>query len=404
MAKELWKGNEAIAEAALRAGVEAYFGYPITPQTELLEYMSREMPKYENRAFLQAESELAAINMVYGAACGGVRVMSSSSSPGISLMMEGLSYIAGTELPCVLVDIMRGGPGLGNIQPSQGDYHQMTKSMGHGDYNALVLAPATLQEAVDLTYQAFELAETYRTIVVILADGAIGQMMEPVEMPPFRPVRTEQERAAWALRGAKDRDRRILTSLYLSGETLERVNQRLQTRLDTIRQREVRWEEEMTEDADFLLVAFGTVGRVCKSALRAARRAGLKVGLLRPISLWPFPEARLRALADQVERILVVEMNAGQMLLDVKASVAGKTPVHFYGRMGGVVPLPDEIAEQIDKLTSEPQVALGRSGEPSTSDYQRPGGNGHQGLQKLSGLSAGGQREKQGQEVNDENE
>jgi 2-oxoglutarate ferredoxin oxidoreductase subunit alpha len=353
MAQELWKGNEAIAEAALRAGVEAYFGYPITPQTELLEYLAREIPKYPNRVFLQAESELAAINMVYGAACGGARVMSSSSSPGISLMMEGLSYIAGTEVPAVLVDIMRGGPGLGNIQPSQGDYHQMTKSMGHGDYHALVLAPSTVQEAVDLTYEAFSLAEQYRTIVVILADGAIGQMMEPVEMPSPRPVPREEERPEWALRGAHKRERRILTSLYLGGERLERVNRRLQARLDVIKHQQVRWEEMETEDAEILLVAFGTVGRICKTSLRAARRAGLKVGLLRPVSLWPFPEKRLRELASQVDRMLVVEMNAGQMLLDVKAAVEGQVPLHFYGRLGGTIPLPDEINEQIDKLAND---------------------------------------------------
>ncbi|MCA9870304.1 MAG: 3-methyl-2-oxobutanoate dehydrogenase subunit VorB [Caldilineae bacterium] len=371
MAKELWKGNEAIAEAALRAGVEAYFGYPITPQTELLEYMAREIPKYPGRVFLQAESELAAVNMVYGAACAGVRVLSSSSSPGISLMTEGLSYIAGTEVPAVLVDIMRGGPGLGNIMPSQGDYFQMTKALGHGDFHPIVLAPSTVQEAVDLTYGAFELAETYRTVVVILADGAIGQMMEPVVMPPARPVMTEQERADWALRGAKDRERRILTSLHLSAEGLERMNQGLQNKLARIQQKELRWQETMTDDADLLLVAFGTAGRVCTSVVSAARRAGLKVGLLRPISLWPFPEQRLVELAERVQQILVVEMNAGQMVLDVKAAVAGRAPVHFYGRMGGVVPLPDEISAQIDKLVSEPAGGTGfKTG--SNNGYGQP--------------------------------
>ncbi|HSN74787.1 MAG TPA: 3-methyl-2-oxobutanoate dehydrogenase subunit VorB [Anaerolineae bacterium] len=354
MAKELWKGNEAIAEAALRAGVEAYFGYPITPQTELLEYMAREMPKYPGRVFLQAESELAAVNMVYGAACGGARTMSSSSSPGISLMMEGLSYIAGTEVPAVLVDVMRGGPGLGNIQPSQSDYFQMTKSLGHGDYHALVLAPSTVQEAVDLTYESFGLAEKYRTVVVILADGAIGQMMEPVELPPARDPMTEAERPDWALRGAMDRKHRILTSLNLTPEGLEQDNLRLQARLAKVQRNEVRWEEERTDDAELLLVAFGTMGRICKSVLRAARRAGLKVGLLRPISLWPFPEQRLFELAGQVQRILVVEMNAGQMLHDVREAVAGRAPVDFYGRTGGMIPLPDEISEQIDKLMSLP--------------------------------------------------
>lgn len=369
MTKELWKGNEAIAEAALRAGVEAYFGYPITPQTELLEYMAREMPKYPGRVFLQAESELAAVNMVYGAACGGTRTMSSSSSPGISLMMEGLSYIAGTEVPAVLVDIMRGGPGLGNIQPSQSDYFQMTKSLGHGDYHALVLAPSTVQEAVDLTYQSFELAEKYRTVVVILADGAIGQMMEPVELPPWREPMSEAERPDWSLRGAQGRPNRILTSLNLTPEGLEQTNLRLQARLDEVQRNELRWEETMTEDADLLLVAFGTVGRICKTALRAARRSGLKVGLLRPISLWPFPEQRLLELAQQVQQILVVEMNAGQMLLDVRAAVQGQAPIHFYGRMGGMVPLPDEINQQIDRLLAQP---AGQSGISQTGNgYHR---------------------------------
>ena len=352
MAKELWKGNEAIAEAALRAGVEAYFGYPITPQTELLEYMAREIPKYPGRVFLQAESELAAVNMVYGAACAGVRVLSSSSSPGISLMTEGLSYIAGTEVPAVLVDIMRGGPGLGNIMPSQADYFQMTKSLGHGDFHPLVFAPSTVQEAVDLTYEAFELAEKYRTVVVILADGAIGQMMEPVEMPPVRPTMTETDRPDWALRGAMNRDRRILTSLNLTGEGLERTNLRIQSRLAQIQRDEVRWDEVQTDDADVLLVAFGTAGRICSSSVQAARRAGLKVGLLRPITLWPFPEQRLLELAGQVKQILVVEMNAGQMVLDVRAAVAGRAPVQFYGRLGGMVPLPDEINQQIEKLVA----------------------------------------------------
>ncbi|MEA3336218.1 MAG: 3-methyl-2-oxobutanoate dehydrogenase subunit VorB [Chloroflexota bacterium] len=352
MAKELWKGNEAIAEAALRAGVEAYFGYPITPQTELLEYMAREIPNYEGRVFLQAESELAAINMVYGAACGGARTMTSSSSPGVSLMMEGLSYIAGTEVPIVLVDIMRGGPGLGNIQPSQGDYFQMTKSLGHGDYHAIVLAPSTVQEAVDLTYEAFALAEAYRTVVVILADGAIGQMMEPVELPEPRPVMTEAARPSWALRGAKGRERRVLSSLYMGSERLEQLNLRLQERLREAEAREQRWEEVMTDDADILIVAFGTVGRICKTVVKAARNQGLKAGLFRPISLWPFPEERLQALASSVDQVLVVEMNAGQMLLDVRAAVAGRAPVHFLGRLGGVVPLPDEIGQEIDKLAS----------------------------------------------------
>ncbi len=349
MAKELWKGNEAIAEAAIRAGLEAYFGYPITPQTELLEYMAAQMPAL-GRAFLQAESELGAINMVYGAACGGVRVMTSSSSPGVSLMQEGLSYIAGSEVPCVIVDIMRGGPGLGNIQPSQSDYFQMVKTAGHGDYNNIVLAPATVQEAVDFTYEAFDLADRYRTAVVILADGTIGQMMEPAEMPPARPLRTE--RPDWALTGAVGRPHRFITSLNLTAEGLEKHNLHLQEKLATIKANEVRSKEFMTEDAEYLIVAFGTMGRVATSAIRQAREQGMRVGLLRPVTLWPYPEERLRTLAAGKKAILVVEMNAGQMLHDVKAIVEGRAPVHFYGRMGGAIPLPDEILNTLQTLVS----------------------------------------------------
>lgn len=349
MAKELWKGNEAIAEAAIRAGVEAYFGYPITPQTELLEYMAAQMPAL-GRVFLQAESELGAINMVYGAACGGSRVMTSSSSPGISLMQEGLSYIAGSEVPCVIVDIMRGGPGLGNIQPSQSDYFQMVKSAGHGDYNNIVLAPASVQEAVDMTYEAFDLADKYRTTVVILADGTIGQMMEPAEMPPSKPLRTE--RPDWALSGAAGRHHRSITSLNLTAEGLEKHNLHLQAKLADIKPQEVRSKEFMTEDAEYLIVAFGTMGRVATSAIRQARAQGVRVGLLRPVTLWPYPEDRLRELAAGKKAILVVEMNAGQMLNDVKAIVEGRAPVHFYGRMGGSIPLPDEILNALHTLVS----------------------------------------------------
>lgn len=349
MAKELWKGNEAIAEAAIRAGVEAYFGYPITPQTELLEYMAAQMPAL-GRVFLQAESELGAINMVYGAACGGSRVMTSSSSPGVSLMQEGLSYIAGSEVPCVMVDIMRGGPGLGNIQPSQSDYFQMVKMAGHGDYNNIVLAPATVQEAVDMTYEAFDLADRYRTTVVILADGTIGQMMEPAEMPPSKPLRSEKP--DWALCGAVARPHRSITSLNLTAEGLEKHNLHLRAKLAEIKAHEVRSKEFMTEDAEYLIVAFGTMGRVASSAIRQARAQGIRVGLLRPITLWPYPEDRLRELAAGKKAILVVEMNAGQMLLDVKAIVEGRAPVHFYGRMGGSIPLPDEIINSLHTLVS----------------------------------------------------
>src|SRR5512142_234952 len=317
MAKELWEGNKAIAEAAVRGGVEAFFGYPITPQTELLEYMSERMPEL-GRTFIQAESEVASINMVYGAACGGARAMSSSSSPGISLMQEGLSYIAASEVPAVLVDIMRGGPGLGNIQPSQSDYFQMTRSAGHGDFHPIVLAPATVQEAVNIMYDAFPLAEKYRTVVIVAADGSLGQMMEPAEMPSMRPLLTEAERGDFAVRGADGRPKRIISSLFLEEEDLEALNRRLQAKLRTIEAQEQRWEEYEVADADYLLVAYGTVGRTCKTVVREARSQGLKVGLFRPISLWPFPYARLRELGGQMLAMLDVEMSAGQMLQDVQ--------------------------------------------------------------------------------------
>lgn len=346
MSRGLWKGNEAIAEAAIRGGVEAFFGYPITPQTELLEYMSWRMPNL-GRTFLQAESEVASINMVYGAACGGARAMSSSSSPGISLMQEGLSYIAGSDVPAVLVDIMRGGPGLGNIQPSQSDYFQITRSTGHGDFHPIVLAPSTVQEAVDLMYGTFLLAEKYRTIVILAADGSLGQMMEPAEMPPMRPPLTEAERGDFAVRGAAGRSKRIITSLFLNENELEALNLRLQAKLKTIQEAERRWEEIDTADAEYLLVAFGTVGRTCKTVLREARSMGIKVGLFRPITLWPFPWPRLRELAAGKRAILVTEMNAGQMLEDVRLAVEGRCPVEFYGRTGGVMPLPDEILEAL---------------------------------------------------------
>jgi 2-oxoglutarate ferredoxin oxidoreductase subunit alpha len=352
MAKELLEGNAAIAEAAVRAGVEAYFGYPITPQTEVLEHLSLRLPE-EGRVFLQAESELASINMVYGAACAGARVMTSSSSPGISLMQEGFSYIACSEVPAVVINVMRGGPGLGNVQPAQGDYFQAVKMAGHGDFHPLVLAPASVQEAIDCVMLAFDLAEQYRTIGMVVIDGAIGQMMEPAELPPMRPVRPSKERPAWALTGARGREPIVITSLYLGAENLERVNLRLQAKLREIAAHEVRWREYDTEDADFLLVAFGTMGRVCQTAAREARAQGLKVGLLRPITLWPFPSARLAELAARVRGMLVVEMNAGQMLDDVRLAVEGRCPVRFHGRLGGAVPLPDEVLAEVERVYAE---------------------------------------------------
>ncbi|MFQ6015444.1 MAG: 3-methyl-2-oxobutanoate dehydrogenase subunit VorB [Anaerolineae bacterium] len=347
MAKVLMKGNEAIAEAAIRAGCEAYFGYPITPQTELLEYMSKRMPEL-GRVFLQAESEIGAVNMVYGAACGGARVMSSSSSPGFSLMQEGISYIFGSEVPCVVVNIMRGGPGLGNIQPTQADYFQMTKGGGHGDYHPIVLAPSSVQEAVDLVTLAFELADKYRTVAMVVGDGMIGQMMEPVELPEMKEL--DRSRPPWALTGAKGREKNIITSLYLGAEALEAVNKRLQETLARIQANEVRYEEHLLDGAEIVIVAFGTVGRIAKTAIKQARQDGIPVGLFRPISLFPFPYDRLEELADRATAFLDVEMNAGQMIEDVRLAVKGKAPIHFYGRMGGVVPLPQEILDKVKEI------------------------------------------------------
>ncbi len=352
MAKELLKGNVAFAEAAIRAGCEAYYGYPITPQTEALEHMAKRMPEL-GRVFLQAESEVAAINMVYGAACAGVRVMSSSSSPGVSLMMEGLSYIAGSEVPVVLVDIMRGGPGLGNIAPSQGDYNQIVKGGGHGDYRVITLAPATIQELIDLTVEAFDIAEKYRCIVVVLADGSIGQMMEPAELPPMQDVRKREDRPAWSLTGAKDRDPRVITSIYIDPFEEEVFNLKLVEKQKEIEANEVRFRSLHLEDAEIAVVAYGTAGRIAQSSVKQARDEGIKVGLLRPISLYPFPYDEIGKVADQVKRILVVEMSGGQMLDDVRLAVNGKVPVDFYGRMGGMVPLPDEVFEQIQELNEK---------------------------------------------------
>lgn len=352
MAKELLEGNEAFAEAAVRAGLEAFYGYPITPQSEALEHLSKRLPELR-RAFLQAESEVAAINMVYGAACAGARVMTSSSSPGVSLMQEGLSYIACSEVPVVLVNVMRGGPGLGNIQPSQGDYFQAVKTAGHGDFHMIVLAPADVQELIDSMVLAFDLAEEYRTIVLLVIDGSLGQMMEPAELPPLRPVRPPEERPDWALTGADGREPNTVTSLYLGAENLEQVNLRLQAKLGEIAANETRWKEYQTEDADVLLIAFGTVGRICRTVVRDARKKGLRVGLLRPITLWPFPSQRIAKLAEQVRGILTVEMNAGQMVEDVRLAVDGRCPVRFYGRMGGVIPLDDEILGELEELDAE---------------------------------------------------
>ena len=356
MARQMMKGNEAVAEAAVRAGLAAYFGYPITPQTELLEYLSRRMPEL-GRAFVQAESELAAINMVYGAACTGQRVMSSSSSPGVSLMLEGISYIAGTELPVVLVDVMRGGPGLGNIAPAQGDYNQMVHGGGHGDYQSIVLAPASVQESVDLTVLAFDLAEKYRAITVVLSDGSIGQMMEPCELPPMQPLKTTFP--DWAVSGAEGRDRRFLSSINLDPAAQEVTNIRLMRRWQEIEANEVRYKEYYMDDARFVVTGFGSAGRVALSAVRAARAEGIPVGLIRPVTVNPFPNKVFEEIADRVDGILVVEMNSGQMLDDVLRATRFKTPVEFFARLGGVFVLPDEVLNEIHRLVKEPLTNTG---------------------------------------------
>ncbi|MBI5652294.1 MAG: 3-methyl-2-oxobutanoate dehydrogenase subunit VorB [Chloroflexi bacterium] len=347
--KELWEGNQAIAEAALRAGLEAYFGYPITPQTELLEYLSRKMPEL-GRAFVQAESEIGTINMVYGAASGGARAMTSSSSPGISLMQEGISYIVGSEVPAVIVDMMRGGPGLGNIAPGQADYFQLTKGGGHGDYHPIVLAPWSVQEAVDLTIGAFDLAEKYRHVVILAADGNIGQMMEPVEMPAPRKI--EKRDRGWELTGAINREHRLISSIYLQPEVLHKHNEKIQAKQRAIEQNQVRYHEFLMDDAEYAVIAFGTSARVAHTAITWARAKGIRVGLHRPISLYPFPYARVAEISKRVRAILVVEMNAGQMLEDVRLGVAERVPVSFYGVMGGRVPFPDEVLPEIEKLVN----------------------------------------------------
>jgi 2-oxoglutarate/2-oxoacid ferredoxin oxidoreductase subunit alpha len=348
MPKELWKGNEAIAEAAVRAGLEAYFGYPITPQTEILEYLSRRMPEL-GRAFVQAESELGAINMVYGAACAGVRVMSSSSSPGVSLMMEGISYIAGTEVPAVLVNVMRGGPGLGNIAPSQADYNQAVHGGGHGDYQPIVLAPASVQEAIDLMVLSFDLAEKYRAICMVILDGCVGQLMEPAQMPEMKPL--QRANWDWATDGKMGkRERRILTSIYLEPAEEEITNLRLLNRSKAIQANEVRYKEYFIDDAEIVIIGFGTAGRIALSAVREARAEGIKVGLLRPITVSPFPSEVIDQLTGRAEAFLVTEMNSGQMLEDVRLAVRGRVPVEFYGRLGGVVPFPGEILSEIHRM------------------------------------------------------
>ncbi|MBC7082261.1 MAG: 3-methyl-2-oxobutanoate dehydrogenase subunit VorB [Firmicutes bacterium] len=346
--KVLMKGNEAVAEAAIMAGCRCFFGYPITPQNEIPEYMSRRMPEVGG-VFLQAESEVAGSNMVYGAACAGARVMTTSSSPGISLMQEAISYMAGAELPCVVVNIVRGGPGLGGIQGAQSDYFQATKGGGHGDYHLLVLGPSTVQELVDLTMEAFDLADMYRNPVMILGDAILGQMMEPVEMRK-RPPRADLPPKTWATTGAAGRPKNIITSLYLDPAKLEKHNLRLAEKYNRMAAEQVRYATHMTEDADVVLVAYGTTARIARAALDRARERGLRVGLFRPISLWPFPYEALAAAAAGAAHVLVVEMSLGQMVEDVRLALGETKPVHFYGRTGGMSPSPREILDEIVKI------------------------------------------------------
>ena len=353
--KMLMKGNEAIAEAAVQAGCRFFFGYPITPQNQIPEYMSRRLPKIEGGCFLQAESEVAAINMVYGAAGAGARVMTSSSSPGISLKQEGISYIVGAELPCVIVNMVRGGPGLGSIQPAQSDYYQSTRGGGHGDYRMLVLAPSSVQEAVELTQKAFDLADKYRNPVLVMGDGLIGQMMEPVEMPDYHKPEDLPEKT-WAATGwtpGCGRERAVVNSLYIDPAVLEKQVNRLYEKYAVMEKTECRWQEEMTEDADYVIAAYGTTARIARSAMRKLRAEGIRAGLIRPITLWPFPNEPIARAAEHAKAFLTVEMSMGQMVDDVRLAVNGKVPVHFFGRTGGIVPTVREIVTQVENLAKE---------------------------------------------------
>jgi 2-oxoglutarate ferredoxin oxidoreductase subunit alpha len=346
-------GNEALGEAAVIAGCDAYFGYPITPQNEVTAYMSRRMPE-EGRVFVQCESELAAINMVFGASATGKRAMTSSSSPGISLMQEGISYLAGAELPAVVVNVMRGGPGLGNIAPSQGDYFQATRGGGHGDYRTIVLGPSSVQELVDLMPLAFDLADQYRTPVVVLADGILGQMMEPVafQKKPDRDLPPKD----WALTGAQGREQNIVRSLWLVEGVLEELNYKLQARYEQIQKNEVLCEQYEVDDAEIVVVAYGVAARIVRGAVNKAREEGIKVGWIRPITLWPFPTEQISRAAAEFRIFLTVEMSLGQMVEDVKLAVAGKAPVLFYGRPGGGVPTVEEILDKIKELQIRPKT------------------------------------------------
>lgn len=350
----LMKGNEALAEAAIRAGMQGYFGYPITPQSEVIEYLAQQEPKHDY-VLLQAESEVAAVNMMYGAGGAGARVMTTTSSPGFSLMQEGISYIACAEIPCLFANIVRGGPGLGTIQPSQGDYFQATKGGGHGDYHLIVLAPNSVQEMVDHVYLGFELADKYRIPAMLLSDGAIGQMMEKVELPD--PIQYKPNKP-WATNGkGKRKQRNILTSLYIQSEDMEEKNEHLQEKYKKIRKNEIRYDEYKLDDAEIIITSFGLSSRICKKTVDIGREKGLKIGLFRPITAWPFPYNKVEALSrkETVKFFISVEMNAGQMVEDIRLSACGRKPVHFYGRMGGIVPTPDEIFHEIEKIHKNPR-------------------------------------------------
>ena len=355
--KILMKGNEAIAISAIRNGVDGYFGYPITPQSEVMETLMKEKPwETTGMVVLQAESETSSINMLYGGACTGKKVMTSSSSPGISLMCEGISYLAGAELPCLIVNVMRGGPGLGTIQPSQSDYNQCVKGGGHGDYNAIVIAPASAQDMYDFVDWGFDLAFKYRTPVIMLADGIVGQMMEKVELHDPKPRRTREEviqDAPWATTGkTADRPYNIITSLALESDVQERFNQKLKAKYETICREEVKYTEYMTSDAEYLLVAFGCASRICEAVVDELRSQGIKAGMLRPVTLFPFPTERLAELSGQVKSMMSLELNMGQMVNDVKLAVNGACPVGFYGRQGGNIFTPDEVAGEFKKFNN----------------------------------------------------
>lgn len=352
MAKMLMKGNEAIAEAAIQAGCRFFFGYPITPQNEIPEYMSARLPKVGG-TFIQPESEVAAINMVYGASGAGARVMTSSSSPGISLKQEGISYMIGAELPAVIVNMVRGGPGLGSIQPAQSDYFQSTRGGGHGDYRTPVFVPASIQEAVELTQRAFDVADQYRNPVLVMGDGMIGQMMEPVEMPDYHP--RELPPKTWATTGwSKDMGipRRVINSLYIDPDLLEKHIAHLMEKYAEIEKRECMVEEQFTDDADIIIAAYGTTARICLTAIRQARAKGIKCGIIRPITVWPFPSANYRRAAEHARAILCVEMSCGQMIDDVRIAVEGRCPVEFYGRTGGMIPTVRDVLAEIEKINA----------------------------------------------------